>query len=146
MEHHFVRVAQNGVVLYKIKVSALCNLIPTLFSLHSPQLRQQKFESIELQSRRNQAIIRPMNIEYLLDCMLTDSDNFSDVRETLIEVKDADLFAFFCNFHFILLLNRSIVYEYRVTFLNFDKAGVLMNGLPNNGVSLVMLFHQHQQT
>ncbi len=87
-----------------------------------------------------------MNIEYLLDCMLTDSDNFSDVGQTLIEVKDADLFAFFCNFHFILLLNRSIVYENRVTFLNFDKAGVLVNGLPNNGVPLVMLFHQHQQT
>jgi len=87
-----------------------------------------------------------MNIEYLLDCMLTDSDNFSDVRETLIEVKDANFFAFLCNFHFILLFNRSIVYENRVTFLNFDKAGVLVNGLPNNGVPLVMLFHQHQQT
>ena len=87
-----------------------------------------------------------MNIEYFLDCMLTDSDNFSDVRETFIEVKDADLSAFFCNLHFILLLDRGIVNEYRVTFLNFDKAGVLMNSLPNNGVPLVMLFHQHQQT
>lgn len=87
-----------------------------------------------------------MNIEYLLDCMLADSDNFSDVRETFIEVKDADLSAFFCNLHFILFLDCGIVYEYRVTFLNFDKAGVLMNSLPNNGVPLVMLFHQHQQT
>jgi len=76
--------------------------------------------------------------------MLTDSNNLGDVGKTLVEVKYANFLALLRNLYFVLLLYRSVIDEYRVPFLNLDKAGMFVNSLPHNWVSLMMLLHQHQ--
>ena len=146
MEQHLVGVSQNAVILHDIEVSVLGNQFTPFFGLDCPKLCQKELKSIQLQGRRDKPVVWLVNVKNLLDCVLANRDNLCDVRQALVEVQNADLFALFNDFDFILLLHSSVINEHRVTLLHLDKAGMFMYGLSHDWVALVMLFHQHQKT